>query len=140
MTEYNDTIDFEEVESDNIENNVAPKGLRFANYIIDSLASLIPASMITNYVFTGKSNIFSEPHGDVILAAMFQYLLYVCYYFFFENFAGKTLGKAITRSKVVNSEMEPASVNQLLGRSFARLIPFEAFSFLGEKGIGWHDS
>ena len=29
---------------------------------------------------------------------------------------------------------------QILGRSLARLIPFEAFSFFGALGVGWHDS
>lgn len=33
-----------------------------------------------------------------------------------------------------------ASFLRILARCFCRLIPFNAFSFLGGSGSGWHDS
>jgi hypothetical protein len=39
---------------------------------------------------------------------------------------------------VVDEYGEKPSLSQILGRSFARAIPFEVFSCLGERG--WHDT
>ncbi|MEK7253493.1 MAG: RDD family protein [Bacteroidota bacterium] len=55
-------------------------------------------------------------------------------------FNGKTIGKFITKTVVVNMDGSPVAFPTVLGRSFARLIPFEAFSFLGASGRGWHDT
>jgi uncharacterized RDD family membrane protein YckC len=64
------------------------------------------------------------------------------YYIGMESLFGKTFGKFITRTRVVNSAGGPPSFGQVVGRSLARFIPFEAFSFFGGKGhpVGWHDS
>lgn len=54
----------------------------------------------------------------------------------------RTLGKMITGTCVVRADGTKPTFGQIVGRSFARFIPFEAFSFLGGKGfpVGWHDS
>ncbi len=66
--------------------------------------------------------------------------VYVAYYIFFEHFlGGKTLGKFITRTRVVSKDGQRPSFENIIGRSFSRVVPFEAFSFLGSKPSGWHD-
>ena len=69
-------------------------------------------------------------------------MLVVAYYVVLEGLTGMTLGKMVMGTKVVNESGASPSFGQILGRSFCRLIPFEVFSFLGNKGfpIGWHDS
>jgi uncharacterized RDD family membrane protein YckC len=67
-------------------------------------------------------------------------LIMIVYYVLLEGLTGRTLGKLITGTKVVNERGEPPSFAQTLGRTFSRFIPFEAFSFLGDDGRGWHDS
>jgi uncharacterized RDD family membrane protein YckC len=64
------------------------------------------------------------------------------YYTLLETLTGMTLGKMIMGTKVVTETGGVPSFGQCLGRSACRFIPFEAFSFLGNKGfpIGWHDS
>ena len=57
-----------------------------------------------------------------------------------EGATGRTLGKLVTGTRVVNAAGGTPSFKQILGRSLARFIPFEAFSFLGDDGRGWHDS
>ncbi|WP_072400655.1 RDD family protein [Flaviramulus basaltis] len=53
---------------------------------------------------------------------------------------GRTVGKFVTKTKVVLEDGTMPSVIDYLKRSFSRIIPFEAFSFLGNNGRGWHDS
>jgi uncharacterized RDD family membrane protein YckC len=69
------------------------------------------------------------------------YVLWIIYYILMEHFFGATIGKFITGTRVVNYSGGKPSFWQILGRSFARLIPFEPFSFFGKGGSGgWHDS
>ena len=60
------------------------------------------------------------------------------YYCFFEGIWGRTPGKFLIGTKVVDEEGDPPSFGQIVGRSACRLIPFEPFSFFGARG--WHDS
>ncbi len=120
----------------NIEDNLASKGKRLGNYVIDRI---IVQGLSYALIFgVASSNMGeSEMTGMIIVAALG---LWIIYYSLFEAFTGKTIGKLITGSKVVNVDGSPISVGQAFGRTFSRIIPFEAFSFLGQKGIGWHDS
>ena len=62
------------------------------------------------------------------------------YYLFFEGVFGKTIGKMITKTKVISINGDAPDFSDIIGRTLCRFIPFEAFSYLGESGIGWHDS
>lgn len=62
----------------------------------------------------------------------------VAYYVLFEAIFGRTPGKLITGTRVVTLDGAKPGFGQIIGRSFARLVPFEPFSFLGSRG-GWHD-
>ena len=53
---------------------------------------------------------------------------------------GKTVGKMLTKSTVVREDGGRITLGQAFGRSLCRLIPFDAFSFLGSTAVGWHDS
>ena len=66
-------------------------------------------------------------------------LLFVAYYVIFENWLGKTPGKMITKTKVVDVKGEKPTFTTLLGRNFSRLIPFDALTFFRETPIGMHD-
>ena len=62
------------------------------------------------------------------------------YFFFMELMYDKTLGKFLTKTKVVNYQKQKPTTSQIFIRSLCRLIPFEQFSFFGERPIGFHDS
>ncbi|WP_157805271.1 RDD family protein [Confluentibacter citreus] len=130
----------------------ASKGSRFINYIIDLiffmvfafgtlflLATLFYAfaedtSLMDNFI-TGLENI--NPLLDRLLTAMVLALLY----FSTETLLkGRTLGKYITKTKVVLIDGTNPNALDYLKRSFSRVIPFEALSFLGAEGRGWHDT
>jgi len=124
----------------------ASQGQRFANFIIDYICQIILMMGIT-FVFViimvllGNEGIVAriesmnkiEEYGIGILISL-------VYYNIFEIFTARTIGKFITNTVVVNEYGEKPTANEILIRSLCRLIPFDAFSFLGAPGKGWHDS
>ena len=62
------------------------------------------------------------------------------FYLILEGIFKTTPGKCITATVIVNEEGDSPSFGQVIGRTFARMIPFDALSFLGSGARGWHDS
>ena len=52
---------------------------------------------------------------------------------------GKSIGKFATQTRVIDEYGNKPQLNKIISRSFLRLIPFEAFSCMGENSRGWHD-
>lgn len=65
---------------------------------------------------------------------------YLLYYIGFESVFARTPGKFVLGTIVVDEKGNKPSIGQFVGRSFGRLIPFEAFSCFGSQTRGWHDS
>ncbi|GGG96271.1 hypothetical protein GCM10011416_12530 [Polaribacter pacificus] len=66
-------------------------------------------------------------------------LLYYLYYLIFEFAFGQTIGKMITKTKVIDAKtQEKPSLSSVLIRTLARLIPIDFLSyFISSNGI--HD-
>ena len=130
----------------------ASKGNRFANYIIDLIiimvliyGTVILLAMIWYAVAedpTVVDDFFYEiEHANPLLDRLISALLLALFYFAFEALLkGRTIGKYITKTKVVRADGSNPSAIDYLKRSFSRIIPFEAFSFLGAEARGWHDT
>lgn len=117
----------------------ASKGIRLINLIIDYFAYVILSSLFLAFV----SAVFGTPaitYIESIPEIIFGSAVILIYYVVFEGLTGRTIGKFITRTKVVNDKGEKATFAQILTRSCIRLITLEALTFLGPKGRGWHDS
>lgn len=115
--------------------NVYPvsAGTRFANYFIDGIIHTILYYVL---VYGGiSSGAFVGP--EVILLRFF---IIVGYYTILEGSTGKTIGKMITGTVVVMEDGSKPTTDKIIARSFSRLIPFNAFSFLFLNGVGWHDT
>jgi uncharacterized RDD family membrane protein YckC len=125
----------------NYENLAVSKGTRFGNAFADGIIAGIPISLFANYLVYGEWILSPEPrYLDLYFTSLFyNYMMYTLYYILMEQFTGKTIGKMMTGTHVINQNGEKASFGQIVGRSFARLIPFNALSFLFTK-VGWHDS
>lgn len=122
----------------------ASKGKRFLNLILDQFAVVaVSAGFGIVLVLLEEMNLI---HGvveklDNISTAqdmVFSTLLTVCYYMCMESLFGRSVGKLITGTKVLGTNGLKPSFGAILGRSWARMVPFEPFSFFGEHG--WHDS
>jgi len=76
-----------------------------------------------------------DPFAELTLTAAYVFL----YYFVFESICQRTPGKFITGTKVVTFDGTKPSLGSIASRTLVRFVPFDAFSFLGGRVLGWHD-
>lgn len=112
----------------------ASKGKRIANYLIDGIIAQFIGSALSLVMGMQVDTGFN------LIANLSGIGFYLLYYIMFEHLNnGRTIGKMVTRTKVVTETGETPTVEALIGRTFARIIPFDALSFLGARNNGWHD-
>lgn len=126
-----------------IHNQEADKGKRFVNNILDGIFAYIFMFFIAIIigVFVG---IFSpESVGAFENNMGLEYFLIIfstlTYYITFEATTGRTLGKMITKTKVVDEQGNKPDFSTVLLRTICRFVPFNALSFLFAER-GWHDA
>ncbi len=130
--------DQEKLEKANISNDMfAGREKRFINLIIDTIMYYLIATLIMLII-----NVLGEDMKEnTFYTYLIMYGSHFTYYSLLEHFArGKTVGKFITKTRVLTKTRELPSLHTTMLRSFCRFIPFEAFSNLGKPPRGWHDS
>lgn len=117
-----------------VELEPAGLGLRFINYLIDSLAF--------GFVFGFVLGLLRLAPSDPIANALLSVLATMAYYSVMEGLFGTSLGKMATGTQVVDEHGDPPGFGRAVVRSLCRFIPFEPFSILfsGERRCGWHDT
>ena len=120
----------------------ASKGKRFGNYIIDRICMFVLAFMV------GVGIVLIDPgsEGGWLLNSgaignyLFGSIIALGYYTLTEGLlGGKSIGKFITGTRTVRQDGGSVDFMDVLMRTLSRLVPFEAFSFLGSDDRGWHD-
>ena len=125
----------------------ASKGQRFGNLIIDYIMQTVIGAIVgvvialyinlTNdyelydWFFVDEARWKDYALGIVIL---------LIYFIVIESLTAHSIGKYITKTKVVMEDGTKPKIADIVIRTLCRVIPFEQFSFLGEEGRGWHDS
>ncbi len=118
---------------------IASRTRRFLNMLIDTAGYFVLA-MVIGVVIGLIYPQFLISSDSTLESYAFGLGVNVLYYLPCEAIFGRTPGKLITRTRVVSVSGESPTFWQILGRTFARLIPFEAFTFLRSSRIGAHDS
>jgi uncharacterized RDD family membrane protein YckC len=114
----------------------ASRGRRLLNLIIDHFAR----TLLGMAAGLGMGAAGIPIHQHVLLFTFgFTLLSYLVYYVVCEAVFGVTIGKLITGTRVVDNEGRKPRLAQIVGRSLARFVPFEPFSFFGTPALGWHD-
>ena len=143
-----EVLDIKEIEvSQSGDFQDANKGKRFANYIIDQIGMMLVALVVG----TGLG-VISESTGntewiydeDPITSRLTDWglgiIISLIYFIPFEYFTkGKTLGKLVTKTRAIHVNNERLDIGTTAVRTLCRLVPFEAFSYLGNSDRGWHD-
>lgn len=118
---------------------------RFLNLIIDTVMQLllffvVLMFMVANAQANGDVTFISNLEKNTILQYTITTVISLVYYNFFEIVTARTVGKYLTQTIVVDENGEKPNHETILIRSLCRLIPFNALSFLGISGRGWHDT
>jgi uncharacterized RDD family membrane protein YckC len=119
------------------EQEPAPRWRRFANLLIDSLCYYALAMLIGIVIALVDASFFD--HMSAAGEYAFGFGVMVLYYLPSETLFGRTLGKLVTRTRVVSQSGGPPDFPQVLRRTLIRLVPFEPFSFLRARSVGLHD-
>lgn len=111
----------------------APKKKRLLNYVIDLIVRFCLFFLLLEVSSYFGRNEIVEKLGFV--------LIFAGYYILMEYFIGKTIGKIITKTKVVDLSGDKIDFRTSVIRYFCRWIPFETFSLgLGHDAKAWHDT
>ena len=110
--------------------------IRLLHFVVDMIAFLLVVFLISFFigiVTLGSDQPLSEWEAYFILAfSFFAYFIIMEYKF------QKTIGKFITKTKVVKVNGDKPQLGDIIARTFYRLIPFDRGSFLFAKN-GFHD-
>ena len=116
----------------------ATRGKRAINLLLDYLGVIVLSGVVFALI-EAKSPGFIDSMGE-LEERLFGIGTMLTYYIGFEGLFGWTPGKLATGTRVISTrDGEAATIKQVLGRSFARFVPFEPFSFFSSTG-GWHDN
>jgi uncharacterized RDD family membrane protein YckC len=113
------------------DSNVAGSGIRFLNFLIDFIVWLVIAAIFTFPL--SANNDLQMLLGYTIMLATF-----IGYYAIMEIKFQKTIGKFLTKTRVVKLNGEKPETSDIISRTFCRLIPFDRLSFVFTKN-GIHD-
>lgn len=111
----------------------AGSGKRFLHLIADAVTLNFLFYPVSEILFYNHHR-FSDSLAIVWLIAIFKTL---GYYLFYEAVLSATPAKFLTGTRVLDYDGSSPSFKKVLARTFLRLVPFEAFSFL--SGDNWHD-
>ncbi|WP_452220175.1 RDD family protein [Lacinutrix salivirga] len=125
----------------------ASKGQRFANLAVDYALRLglgfLIGLLIGLYIeYTGDVELYNTyfEGNSTLTEYVFGIIIILIYYVTFETIFSKSVGKFITKTVVIMEDGSKPNFADIFIRSLCRIIPFNAFSFLGAEGRGWHDS
>jgi uncharacterized RDD family membrane protein YckC len=104
---------------------------RFLNFLIDGIVWLIIVAILT-FQLSPKDAV------QMLLGYLIFFASFIGYYTFMEIKYQKTIGKFITKTKVVTKNGDKPKVGDILLRTICRLIPFDRFSYLFIQN-GFHD-
>lgn len=129
----------------------ASTGQRFLNYLIDVIIFYVFIFIISivagvslaasGAVTEGSSEEeVQSAMGGIGLLYLITFGIFFLYYSLFEGTKGKTIGKMVTRTKVIRDDGQPMTFGKAFLRTLCRLVPFEFISAFISGGQMWHDS
>lgn len=116
-------------------------GARFGHFLVDLMVmAVIIFLLYYSGILTPQRRVNFSGSGTTF-STFFDlsgYLLTFGYYCISEALMGRTIGKMVTNSYVIDEYAKKPDFGTIAARSLCRLVPFETFSCLGE--CGWHDT
>lgn len=132
---------------------LASKGQRFLNYLVDALfinyvlelaTGKAIASLFGTIAATDEEGLlYSDYWGTYLAATLIVTILnsFLYYAVCEKAFKGKTLGKLLTGTRAIRDDGQELTWKDTMLRSISRWVPFEALSiFFRNDGRMWHDA
>jgi uncharacterized RDD family membrane protein YckC len=118
--------------TDNKNLNLAGREQRIFNVIIDMVAFFIILLFLTiGLMLLGFNQTYSDEAGEQpMVLAVILIPTFWGYYILSEYVFQRTLGKVLTKTKVVSLTGGKPTLKQIILRTLSRSIPFEYFSYL----------
>jgi len=115
---------------------LATKWRRFSTLLLDYIGFYLLGALVGIALFAllgQRAVAFYATSWSTLMGLV----LVLVYYLFFEGLWGRTPGKLLLGTIVVDMKGQPPTFGSVVKRSLARFVPFEAFTFFGERGF--HD-
>ncbi|MFK8046644.1 MAG: RDD family protein [Crocinitomicaceae bacterium] len=110
--------------------------LRLVNCLVDSVIILILSAALLKV--SGLAIVFYNERQAILYSYALYFSVFLIYYVMMESTSQKTVGKYITKTKVISDSGRKANFGEILGRTIYRLIPFDALSYIFVNN-GIHD-
>jgi len=107
-----------------IDSNKVSAMTRLLHFIVDTLAVLIFATILSFLIIPLATDSNQNLLGYLLLAVSF-----FGYYIFMETKYQKTLGKFITKTKVIMKDGQKPTQSDIIRRTAFRLVPFDRVSY-----------
>jgi len=125
----------------NLEYCRASMSKRFVNYLIDSIVVFIFLFLMGFMLELISPGLISESNIWGFSERIIGMVFYGIVMSFTEIASqGKSIGKLITGTRVIDENGLSLSIGKAIIRNFIRAIPFDAFSAFGNPCKPWHDS
>lgn len=111
--------------------------IRLVHFVIDTVV-WFTLYLTVAYIFDLYFFRFSSYVVNYIYSIALGLILYLAYYAVLEFYFHKTLGKFLTRTKVINRDGGEITFSTIFKRTISRLIPIDIFYYLFSRR-GLHD-
>lgn len=117
--------------------NVVSGGKRFAHFFVDGIVYYVIYYFVEYlWINISSTDALSNFITGFFISIMFMFAFPI-YYILFEHFFQRTPGKFLTKTIVIDIYGNKPEIGTNILRNIIRLVPFEIFSCLSERG--WHD-
>lgn len=104
---------------------------RFINFVVDTIIWIIIVAILT-------APLNAQDDFEMLIGYLIMIVIFFSYYILLETKYQKTVGKFLTKTKVINNDESKPNFKDILRRTCCRIIPFDAISFLFSHN-GFHD-
>jgi uncharacterized RDD family membrane protein YckC len=136
VEQFQQKLTEKETKKQELESSKVSSWTRLVHFIVDIIAFILTAmvlSLILDLFIPSPDQETMALVGNILFLVAF-----FLYFVFMEHKYQKTIGKFLTKTKVVMNDGRKPELNDIFYRTASRLIPFDQISYLFTKN-GFHD-
>lgn len=112
---------------------------RFLQFLIDWSLIIIVYNILSPFIANDfMVDTYNGPVYDPGKPTLLT-IVYLAYFYLFEQFTGTTPGKKWMRHRLINQHIDKPTDGEIFIRTLLRLSPFDAFTAIGNHSFAFHD-